>query len=249
MPPVERFRVVGGARLEGEVRVTGAKNSVLKMMAAALLAEGAARLTDVPRHPRRRDHGRAAAPARLRGRPRPGRRDRRHRRAGRARAPGRLRPGPPDPRLDLRPRPAARALRAGRGRDAGRRRDRLRGRSTSTWPGSPSWAPSWTASTATSSPRRRTGSRRHVWLDFPSVGATENVLMAAVLADGTTVIDNAAREPEIVDLCQMLQQMGAQIDGIGRRRSASRASTGSGPPRTRSSPTGSSPAPGRSRQR
>jgi UDP-N-acetylglucosamine 1-carboxyvinyltransferase len=54
-----------------------------------------------------------------------------------------------------------------------------------------------------------------VWLDFPSVGATENLLMAAVLAKGTTVIDNAAREPEIVDLCQMLQSMGAQADGVG----------------------------------
>lgn len=54
-----------------------------------------------------------------------------------------------------------------------------------------------------------------VWLDFPSVGATENILMAAVLAKGTTVIDNAAREPELVDLCQMLQQMGASIDGLG----------------------------------
>ena len=54
-----------------------------------------------------------------------------------------------------------------------------------------------------------------VWLDFPSVGATENLLMASVLAKGTTVIDNAAREPEIVDICQMLLSMGAQIDGIG----------------------------------
>lgn len=54
-----------------------------------------------------------------------------------------------------------------------------------------------------------------IWLDFPSVGATENILMAAVLADGATVIDNAAREPEIVDLCTMLQQMGAKIDGVG----------------------------------
>ena len=54
-----------------------------------------------------------------------------------------------------------------------------------------------------------------IWLDFPSVGATENILMAAVLATGTTVVDNAAREPEIVDLCQMLSGMGAQIDGIG----------------------------------
>jgi UDP-N-acetylglucosamine 1-carboxyvinyltransferase len=54
-----------------------------------------------------------------------------------------------------------------------------------------------------------------IWLDFPSVGATENILMAAVLAEGTTVIDNAAREPEIVDLCLMLQQMGARISGAG----------------------------------
>jgi UDP-N-acetylglucosamine 1-carboxyvinyltransferase len=54
-----------------------------------------------------------------------------------------------------------------------------------------------------------------IWLDFPSVGATENILMAAVLAQGTTVIDNAAREPEIVDLCVMLQQMGARISGAG----------------------------------
>jgi UDP-N-acetylglucosamine 1-carboxyvinyltransferase len=54
-----------------------------------------------------------------------------------------------------------------------------------------------------------------IWLDFPSVGATENILMAAVLADGNTVIDNAAREPEIVDLCTMLQHMGAKIEGAG----------------------------------
>lgn len=54
-----------------------------------------------------------------------------------------------------------------------------------------------------------------IWLDFPSVGATENIMTAAVLAKGTTVIDNAAREPEIVDLCNLLVAMGAQIDGIG----------------------------------
>jgi UDP-N-acetylglucosamine 1-carboxyvinyltransferase len=53
-----------------------------------------------------------------------------------------------------------------------------------------------------------------IWLDFPSVGATENILMAAVLAEGLTVIDNAAREPEIVDLCEMLLAMGARIGGV-----------------------------------
>ncbi len=50
--------------------------------------------------------------------------------------------------------------------------------------------------------------------EFPSVGATENILMAAVLADGVTTIRNAAREPEIVDLCEMLKKMGARIDGV-----------------------------------
>ncbi len=51
--------------------------------------------------------------------------------------------------------------------------------------------------------------------EFPSVGATENIVTAAVLAEGVTVIDNAAREPEIVDLCDMLRRMGARIDGAG----------------------------------
>lgn len=52
-------------------------------------------------------------------------------------------------------------------------------------------------------------------LDFPSVGATENLIMAAVRACGRTVIDNAAREPEIADLCTMLVAMGACIGGVG----------------------------------
>jgi UDP-N-acetylglucosamine 1-carboxyvinyltransferase len=55
----------------------------------------------------------------------------------------------------------------------------------------------------------------HVALDFPSVGATENLLMASVRADGETVIDNAAREPEIADLAAMLVGMGARIEGAG----------------------------------
>ncbi len=52
-------------------------------------------------------------------------------------------------------------------------------------------------------------------LDFPSVGATENVLMAAVTARGTTVIENAAREPELADLAAFLVEMGARVEGIG----------------------------------
>lgn len=55
-------------------------------------------------------------------------------------------------------------------------------------------------------------------LDFPSVGATENIIMAAVKAEGVTVIENAAREPEIDDLCNFLNKMGAKIEGIGGGR-------------------------------
>lgn len=55
----------------------------------------------------------------------------------------------------------------------------------------------------------------HIYLDFPSVGATENILMAATLARGTTVIENAAEEPEIVDLANLLNSMGARIRGAG----------------------------------
>lgn len=55
----------------------------------------------------------------------------------------------------------------------------------------------------------------HVTLDFPSVGATENLLMAAVRAEDITVIDNAAREPEIADLAAFLRAMGARIEGEG----------------------------------
>jgi len=57
-----------------------------------------------------------------------------------------------------------------------------------------------------------------VFLEFPSVGATENLLMASVLAEGVTVIENAAREPEITDLANFLSQMGAQIEGVGTSR-------------------------------
>src|SRR3954471_8369749 len=54
-----------------------------------------------------------------------------------------------------------------------------------------------------------------IYLDFPSVGATENIMMAAVLADGVTVIENVAKEPEIVDLANFLNKMGAKVKGAG----------------------------------
>lgn len=64
-----------------------------------------------------------------------------------------------------------------------------------------------------SAPRGLSGA--HIFLDFPSVGATENLLMASVLANGRTIIENAAREPEIQDLVRFLRAMGAQIEGGG----------------------------------
>jgi len=55
----------------------------------------------------------------------------------------------------------------------------------------------------------------NVYLDFPSVGATENIMMAAVLAEGITILENVAEEPEIVDLANFLNRMGAKIKGAG----------------------------------
>ncbi|GAA0364397.1 UDP-N-acetylglucosamine 1-carboxyvinyltransferase [Alkalibacterium iburiense] len=55
----------------------------------------------------------------------------------------------------------------------------------------------------------------HIYLDFPSVGATQNIMMAATMAKGTTVIENVAREPEIVDLANFLNRMGAKVVGAG----------------------------------
>ncbi|WP_042354339.1 UDP-N-acetylglucosamine 1-carboxyvinyltransferase [Bacillus rubiinfantis] len=54
-----------------------------------------------------------------------------------------------------------------------------------------------------------------IYLDFPSVGATENIMMAATLAEGTTIIENVAKEPEIVDLANFLNKMGARVKGAG----------------------------------
>ena len=54
-----------------------------------------------------------------------------------------------------------------------------------------------------------------IYLDFPSVGATENIIMAAALAEGRTIIENAAEEPEITDLAEFLNSMGAKVSGAG----------------------------------
>jgi len=213
---VERFRVHGGARLAGEVAVTGAKNSVLKLMAAALLAEGTTTLTDVPRildvdimgELLRRlgcsvEHDVEAAqvditvPARL-GHQADYDLVRRMRASICVLGPLLARCGEADVAMPGGDAIGSRALDMHVGG-----LQRLGATVQSEHGFLVAKAPSSGLAGTT------------IWLDFPSVGATENILMAAVLARGTTVVDNAAREPEIVDLCQLLAQMGAKVDGAG----------------------------------
>ena len=95
------------------------------------------------------------------------------------------------------------------------------------------------AATAISTRRRPGGLKgARVPFRFASVGATENALMAATLARGTTVIENAAREPEIVDLARCLRRMGAQIEGEGTsdHHRRGRRPAGRGDPRRRHRP-------------
>jgi len=208
----EHFAVSGGGRLAGTVDVVGAKNSVLKLMAAALLAEGTTVLTNCPEIldvPLMADVLRSLGCAvaidggtvSIDVPPRPDA-EADYRSVSKLRASvcvlgpllARCRravvPLPGGDAIGSRPldmhQAGLRKLGATTEIEHGRvlaQADELRG--------------------------------AQIWLDFPSVGATENILMAAVLAEGTTVIDNAAREPEIIDLTAMLQQMGAKIDGVG----------------------------------
>ncbi|MEV8443592.1 UDP-N-acetylglucosamine 1-carboxyvinyltransferase [Actinosynnema sp. NPDC051121] len=208
----EHFRVQGGARLVGEVAVVGAKNSVLKLMAAALLAEGTTTITNCPEIldvPLMADVLRSlgcevaldgsvvtiTTPKELNHR-------------ADSEAMGKLRAsvcvlGP----LVGRCKRAVVALPGGdaignRPLDMHQNGLRKLGAHSEIEHGC-----------VIAEAEGLHGAQ--IWLDFPSVGATENILMAAVLANGTTVIDNAAREPEIVDICVMLQQMGAKIEGAG----------------------------------
>jgi UDP-N-acetylglucosamine 1-carboxyvinyltransferase len=212
---MDRFRVVGGARLQGEVRVTGAKNSVLKLMAASLLAPGRTLLRRVPdildveimgellrRLGCTVDHDHAAGtvlvdvPDKLDHRA-----DydlvRQMRASINVLGPLIVRTGaaevalPGGDAIGSRPLDFHVAGLARMGALVDSEHGFILARAPEGLVGAP------------------------IYLDFPSVGATENLLMAATLARGTSVIDNAAREPEIVDLCRMLQQMGARIEGVG----------------------------------
>jgi UDP-N-acetylglucosamine 1-carboxyvinyltransferase len=208
----EHFRVGGGARLTGEIQVVGAKNSVLKLMAAALLAEGTTTLSNCPQIldvPLMADVLRSlGCTVRLDGD-----------------TVAITAPAQPCETADYRSVSRLRASVCVLGPLVGRCR-----RAVVPLPGGDAIGSRPLDMHANG--LRKLGAHTEIshgkvvahaedlhgaqiWLDFPSMGATENILMAAVLAEGTTVIDNAAREPEIVDLCTMLQQMGAKIEGSG----------------------------------
>ncbi len=211
---MEIFRVTGGARLVGEVAVSGAKNSVLKLMAAALLAEGRTVLSNVPRivdvaimsEVLRRLGCTVTAdieaatviidvPADL--------------------------GTEADYDLVRRLRASINVLgpllsRRGRVRVAHPGGDAIGSRGLDYHiAGLQQMGAVITSEHGFVIAEAKQLHGASVWLEFPSVGATENLLTAAVLAKGTTVIDNAAREPEIVDICEMLTKMGARIYGAG----------------------------------
>ncbi|MGQ0464054.1 MAG: UDP-N-acetylglucosamine 1-carboxyvinyltransferase [Sporichthyaceae bacterium] len=210
---MDRFRVTGGARLVGEVAIEGAKNSVLKLMAAALLAPGRTTLTAVPDI---LDIEYMAAVLRRLG-------------CEVQVLPDTVIIDVPETLEHEAPYELVRRLRAsicvlgplvarcGRAKVALPGGDNIGSRALDMHIGGLAKLGATSASEhgyiITDAPDGLRGAS--VWLDFPSVGATENVLMAAVLADGTTVIDNAAREPEIVDLADMLCEMGAKVSGAG----------------------------------
>ena len=212
---IERIAVRPGPPLEGAVAVLGAKNSVLKLMAATLLAEGSYRLGNVPRIvdvDLMAELLRAAGctvewdvadPAVLR-----------------IDVPSRIEPVAPYEIVErfrasvvvLGPMLArcgeARVALPG-GDDFGPRPVDMHVRGLADLGAEIEIVHGNIEAAATN----LLGSK--VVLEYPSVGATENLLMAAVAAKGTTVIENAAREPEIIDLCDFLGHMGASIQGAG----------------------------------
>src|SRR6478609_4138189 len=212
---MERFRVVGGASLHGEVTVVGAKNSALKLMAAALLASGRTRLTNMPaildvtimaellrRLGCEVDYDADAGVVEIDVPQVIGHRaDYDLVRALRASisvlGPLVARCGEADVAV-----PGGDAI-GSRGLDLHASGLESLGATVHVTHGY----------LVAEAPRGLRGG--DIRLDFPSVGATENTLMAAVLAQGRTRVANAAREPEIVDIAEFLVAMGARISGAG----------------------------------
>jgi UDP-N-acetylglucosamine 1-carboxyvinyltransferase len=209
----DRFRVIGGTALRGEVTISGAKNSVLKLMAAALLATGKTTITNVP------DIADVDIMADLLTRlgctvvrsqtqvsidvpQTPGHRAdydlvRKMRASINVLGPLVARVGEAEVAL-----PGGDAI-GSRGLDFHIKGLEALGANAHIEHGY----------VVAQAPNGLTGA--FIDLDFPSVGATENIMTAAVLAKGVTTIDNAAREPDLVDLGEFLISMGANIQGLG----------------------------------
>jgi UDP-N-acetylglucosamine 1-carboxyvinyltransferase len=212
---VERFVVTGGTRLVGEVAVPGAKNSVLKLMAASLLASGRTTLTAVPDILDVTVMGDVLAGL--------GAGVERDVEGGRLSVDVPDEPGvAADGDLVRRIRASVAVLgplvaRCGEARVALPGGDAIGSRALDIHVNGLTKLGAVVDVEAGALVARSAGRLQgaSIWLDFPSVGATENLLMAGVLAKGTTVIDNAAQEPEIADLCAMLTAMGARVEGAG----------------------------------
>ncbi len=212
--PTELFRVRGGQPLRGTVRLSGAKNSALKLMAASLLCEGTVELSAIPRIA---DVPVMADVLRGLGVEVSLDLDAEHGTFRAVEEPDWHAPADAVTRI----RASISCLgplvgRTGRARLALPGGDRIGARAIDLH----LHGLAAMGATIVQRPgeveviaKALTGAL--ITLDFPSVGATENLLMAATRAKGTTLIDNAAREPEIQDLCHMLVAMGARIDGIG----------------------------------
>jgi UDP-N-acetylglucosamine 1-carboxyvinyltransferase len=209
----DRFRILGGARLVGEVTVGGAKNSVLKLMAASLLAVGKSTIANVP----------AIADVEIMS-------DLLRRLGCTVIHEGQLLtidvPATPSHRADY---DLVRKMRASINvlgplvARIGRAEVALPGGDAIGSRGLDFHIKGLESLGATAhvehgyviaeAPQGLTGAA--ISLDFPSVGATENLMTAAVLAQGVTTIENAAREPDLVDLGEFLISMGAKIEGLG----------------------------------
>jgi UDP-N-acetylglucosamine 1-carboxyvinyltransferase len=209
----DRFRITGGCRLQGEVTVTGAKNSVLKLMAASLLAVGTTTIRNVPdiadvdimadlltRLGCTVKHNGSVVTIDVPATPLH-RADydlvRKMRASINVLGPLVARLGKAEVAL-----PGGDAI-GSRGLDFHIKGLESLGAKAHVEHGY----------VIAEAPNGLTGTA--IELDFPSVGATENIMTAAVLAKGVTTIDNAAREPDLVDLGQFLIGMGAQIQGLG----------------------------------
>jgi UDP-N-acetylglucosamine 1-carboxyvinyltransferase len=210
---LDRFRISGGCRLEGEVTVTGAKNSVLKLMAASLLAVGTTTIRNVPdiadvdimadlltRLGCTVKHEGSVVTIDVPAAPLH-RADydlvRKMRASINVLGPLVARVGKAEVAL-----PGGDAI-GSRGLDFHIKGLESLGATAHVEHGY----------VIAEAPNGLTGTS--IELDFPSVGATENLMTAAVLAQGVTTIDNAAREPDLVDLGEFLIGMGAQIEGLG----------------------------------